>query len=361
MRTGEVPSRRGALRLLVAVSGAGVVGATWPAPAQSRIAAKPFPNGVTVLAASTPNGPMDAWAALLLPALGHCLSAATRVREETAIGNDGITGANQFAARIVPDGTTALLVPGSAATAWLLGDPRVHFDVARWVPVLAGITASVVVGKVKQAHLLGRRPLRIAIGEKVDPDLPALLALDLLGCPVSPVFGPGDPALGRAALSKGSVDLLYLHGEDVPQRMRALGVEGAAPLFSMGALDATGQRTRDPLLPNVPCFHEISLRLKRSLPQGPLARAWSSAAAAGSLNFALVLPNLAPASIIGLWRSVGAQLTRAPAVRALSDAAAVHIEACPEANVTTRAVAADPTALLALRAWVAKRYGLHRG
>ena len=42
---------------------------------------------------------------------------------------DGVTGANQFEARGAPDGQTVLLVPGQAAVAWMVGDPRAQFDV----------------------------------------------------------------------------------------------------------------------------------------------------------------------------------------------------------------------------------------
>ena len=360
MRRDLVPSRRIALRWLAAAGGM-ALGARARAMAATAMAAEPFPDGVTLLAASTSGGPMDLWAATLTPILEHFLPPHTRIGTETAIGNDGVTGANQFAARTIPDGATVLLVPGAAALAWLVGDQRVHFDAASWVPVMAGLAPAVLVGRIGLPALRTEQGLRIAAAGPAGPDLPALLALEVLGCGFTPIFGLGEAGRAREALTEGAADLLLLHGESVPERVRALAGAGITPLFSLGALDAAGHRVRDPLLPDVPCLHEASLSLRGHPPLGPLAPACDAAAAAAALNFALVLPALTPPDIVGLWRSMGAHMAEAPTVHALSGAEAVRIQASPAANVATVAVAADAATLLSLRDWLASRFGWHSG
>ncbi|MDA8048656.1 MAG: hypothetical protein M0002_01365 [Rhodospirillales bacterium] len=321
------------------------------------MAANPFPNGVRLMVAGTSGGAVNQWAQAFLPVLGRLLPPGTRVAKENAIGNDGVTGANQFAVRAAPDGTTALLVPGSAATAWLVGDPRVHFDTANWMPVMDGISPGVAVGRVPRSALELTHALRIAASGPAGPELPVLIALQLLGTDFIPVFGLGRPENARAALVAGAVDLIFLHGEGVPQQMHALMAAGMHVLFSLGALDATGQWRRDPELPDVPTFAEVSQRLLGRVPVGPMATAWRAASAAAALHFALVLPQLTPPDIVALWRNIAGALVRDPTVRALASATAVSAQAGPAANASTAAVAVDAAALLALRSWLGRRFG----
>jgi hypothetical protein len=327
------------------------------ARAATAMAAVPFPNGAAVMVAGTQDGPLDHWASALMPALAHALPPGTRVSKQNAIGNDGVTGANQFTALAVPDGATALLVPGAAATAWLVGDPRVHFDMASWIPAMNALAPAALVGTVPLSALGPNQSPRIAAAGPIGPDLPALLALDLLGTNFTAVFGLGEPAQALEALRDGAVDLIFVHGEDVPERTRALAAAGAAPLFSFGAVNAAGQPTRDPLMPDVPSLEEVSLSLFGHPPRGKLLGAWKAAAAATTLDYALVLPALTPPDIVGLWRSMSATMAASPAVHALAEATSVRIETTPNADSGTIAVAASAATLLTLRGWLASRFG----
>ncbi|MGH7121811.1 MAG: hypothetical protein ACREFP_22935 [Acetobacteraceae bacterium] len=348
------------MSVAVLTGGLALLGGASRAAAATAMAAKPFPNGVRLLVAGTPGQRIDCWADTLAPVLGRLLPPGTRVAKENALGNDGVTGANQFAVRATPDGTTALLAPGAAATAWLVGDPRVHFDTASWVPVLAGVSPAVLAGRVPLSALRSRQTLRIAASSPTGPELPALLGLDLLGAHAAPVFGMATPQQGLAALTGGSVDLMLLHGEEVPERVRNLTAARAHPLFTFGRLDATGHWRRDPLVPRIPTFEEISLSLLGRQPEGLLASAWRAAAAATMLDFALVLPQLTPTDLIALWRNLGQQAADAATVRGLAAGTGLSSEAGPAANASTTAVAADATTLLALRSWLARRFGWHQ-
>ena len=327
------------------------------AHAATAMASEPFPNGVRLLVAGTPGERIDWWADTFTPLLGRLLPPGTPVSKENAIGNDGVTGANQFAVRATPDGATALLVPGAAATAWLVGDPRVHFDTACWIPVLAGVSPAVVLGRLPLSALGSRQALRVAASGPAGAELPLLIGIELLGGNAVPVSGLEAPGAALAALAAGSVDLVLLHGEDVPSRVQTLDATGAHALFSLGRPDATGRWQRDPLLPNVPAFQEISLTLLGRLPDGPLLNAWRAAAAATMLDFALVLPQLTPSDLVALWRKLGEQVVNAATVRGLSAGAGLSPEAGPAANAITTAVAVDAATLLALRSWLGRRYG----
>jgi hypothetical protein len=361
MRLGDARSRRTALRLILGSCAAApfVPGALRPrsARAATAMAAVPFPNGASVLVAGNPDGPLDHWAGALIPALAHALPPGTRIGKRNAIGNDGVTGANQFTALAVPDGATALLVPGAAATAWLVGDPRVHFDMASWIPAMNALAPAALVGTVPLSAIAPEQSPRIAAAGPIGPDLPALLALDLLGANATPVFGLGEPDRARQALRDGAVDLVFLHGEDVPERARALAEVGAAPLFTFGTVNAAGQQTRDPLMPDVPTIEEVSASLLGRPLRGKLLGAWKAAAAATTLDYALVLPALTPPDIVGLWRSMSGAMAASPAVRALAEATSVRIETTPNANSGTVAIAANAATLLTLRGWLASRFG----
>ena len=205
-----------------------------------------FPEGATLLVAGPEGGPLDGWAGWLAPSLGRALPPGTTLRKDVVGGIDGVTGANQFEARTVPDGGTALLLPGSAAMAWLVGDPRARFDVGQWIPALAGVTPGLLMSRMPIAA--GGPPLRIAASGPAGAELPALLALDLLGVPWVPVFGLVD-ATAISALSTGQVDAVCLHGRRVAEFAQLLGAVGVRPAFSFGSVDEAGQRQREPVLP----------------------------------------------------------------------------------------------------------------
>ena len=318
-------------------------------PLLGAAAATPFTDGATLILGGPGGCPAAAWADWLLPGLGRALPPGTALRTSVVGGADGVTAANVFEARIVPDGSTALLLPGSAALAWLVGDPRARFDTAHWVPAMAGITPGLVVSSLPAARALGGAPIRLAASSADGPDLPAMLALDLLGADWSPVFGLADTAAADALLA-GRVDAVCLRGRRVPELLQTLVAAGAQPLFSFGSVEEGGGRQRDPALGDVPAVSEL---LAGRAGDAALQRAWFAAAAASDLDIAMVLPAQTPAAIVALWRRAASQAAGAAQAQAM--AMGVRPLAAPSAATTTAALAADPAAQLALRGWMAKR------
>ncbi len=313
-------------------------------------AAAPFPEGATLLVAGPEGGPVDAWAGWLTPSLGRALPPGTPLRKDLVGGVDGVTGANQFEARTVPDGGTALLLPGSAAMAWLVGDPRAQFDVAQWIPALAGVTPGLLVSRGPFGGA-GGPTLRIAASGPAGPELPALLALDLLGVAWTPVFGLSDAA-AMDAISRAQVDAICLHGRRVPDLARLLAATGVVPAFSFGSVDEAGRRLRDPAFPSTP---DVSELLATRLGDTPLRKAWRATAAASELEVALVLPHLTPAAMVALWRRACAQAVGSGAVQEQASAVGVRPLGALAATASTMAMLADTASLLELRNWLATR------
>jgi hypothetical protein len=355
--------RRCLLALLASLPVIGRAGSAMAAPSRLRLipsaAAQPapaFPDGATVMVAGPDGGRTDAWTRVILPALSQALPPETPVRKSSSGGPDGVTGANQFDARGAPDGQTVLLVPGLAAIAWLVGDPRAQFDAGHWVPVLAGATPGVVVARIGPSGFgPGTKP-RIAAAAPVGAELPALLGVELLGAQLVPVFGLSDHDQAADALRQGAVDAVFVQGRKVPERIAALAASGGQPVFTLGARDAAGALVRDPLFPDLPNLAELHAGLGGAPLSGPLYEAWCASATACQLDFGLVLPQLTPAGMVALWRRAGAQAAAAPEMQAAAAALSVRPLGSPAA---TASIAADATALLALRRWLATRFNWH--
>ena len=308
-----------------------------------------LPAGATVLVAGPQGGGTDRWAEAISRAL-----APSKLRREAVGGPDGVTGANQFEARTAPDGDTALLAPGSAATAWLVGDTRAQFDAGRWVPVLASVGSGVLVSRT--APNAGAA-LRLAVSQVAGPDLPGLLGLDMLGVAAEPVTGlAGTDA--QAALASGQVDAAFLHGPGTAATVQALAAQGIPAQFTAGGLDDAGQPARDPRFPDLPGFTEL---MRRDTPAGRLYSAWRAVAAAATLEVALVLPREAPANSVAQWRRACAQVAGSPELQTIAAMQEARPLVAAPASTSIAIAAPDADTLLELRRWLGQRYGWHPG
>lgn len=332
------------------------VHAASPLPGSSAVAAVPFPQGATILVAGPDGGRLGRWADAVASALNETLPPGTKVRTTCTGGVDGVTGANQFEARVPPDGATVLLAPGAAALDWLVGDPRAHFDAEHWVPVMAGVTPAIVMARPDAAPLGAGRSVRVAASGPVGPQLPALLGLDLLGADVVPVFDLVEHEAATAAFAAGKADAVLAWGQNVPQQVAALQEAGARPLFGLGALGANGASARDPEFPDVPTLVELHVALHGTPPAGARYDAWRATSAATKLEFGLVLPRLTSAAMVALWRRAASQAATQPGVQSLAGTFAVQPMEGVAAAAAMTSVAADVAALLELRGWLATRF-----
>ena len=324
--TGHAVGRRAALLGLAAVS----------------VAASPALEA-TLLVAGPDGGRLDRWADLVMPGLAGALPGSGRMTRRTLGGVDGVTGANSFDALVTPDGTTALLAPGSAPLAWLAGDPRAKFDPARWVPVWAALAPAVL---LTRAPLTPGRPLRLPALGPAGPALPMLLALNLLG--IEAVLLP--PA---AAQSPGEVDAAFLSGPGTAHAAASLAAAGLHPALALGTPDGAGWG-RDPAFPSTPtAVHQVTAR---DAPPA-LVAALHAASAAVQLDAALVLPALSHAALVSAWHRACSRIASSPDVLTAAAGQGVRSGDPAAAAVMLGAIAGGGPAIPALQHWLSARYG----
>jgi hypothetical protein len=297
---------------------------------------------------------MDRWARLLAPALAQSLAPGITVRQTASGGPDGVTGANQFGARVAPDGRTVLLAPGETVLDWLVGDPRAKFDVGQWLMVMACVTPAVVVGR--PAAFASGGVLRIAAAHPAGHDLPAVLGIELLGGRAVLVPGAVEEDALQTVFARNAVDAILLRGHKVPAQAKAFAEAGAVPIFGLGARDDAGALVRVAEFPDTPTLPELYAQRRGALLSGPIGDAWYAAAAASQLEFGLVLPQLTPAAMVSLWRRAGTDAAGALDVQSPALSLDVHPLGGPAATANAAPAAANQAALLALRNWLASRF-----
>ncbi len=320
----------------------------------------------SVLVAGPDGGRMAAWLLQLSPGLLAGIGAtAPGLTSQTEGGADGVTGANVFETRFSPAGTGLLLAPGDAARVWLAGDARVHFDVARWLPVLSGVSTGALVCRRSLASAAAR-PWRVAMASALEPATAMLLGLELLGVPADPVAGVADPL---RALATGQIDAAFIPGVEAAAVAGALN---AAAVFSFGEVDADDLASPDPLLADVPSLGAQIVASGGT--DTALLSAWRAAAAASMLDFALVLQALTAAPEVTIWRKAGqnaqAQGVQTQGVQtqgvqtqgmAVTSSGPTRLLAAPACNAMMARIAADSPGLLAYRAWLTRRLGWQPG
>ena len=376
------PTRRKALGLLLCGASIGATGLgadaanaeTWRERAGRLLhEVAPWTHGPSTGPATATllvGGPSDGSAAqladLIAPILAPTLlgppklpnpSADQRIGITLTGGLDGVTAANAFEARANPDGSTALIVPGHAALAWIAGDPRVHFDAGTWVPVLATLSPVALVGRAGAASLMRGRTVVLGGSNPAGPVLPALLALTLLGIDVHPRFDLDREEDAEAALRAGAIDAMVVSGRDVPSRVAGLATDGYVALFSFGPNAASPGAARDAALPAVETFDERFMRQTGALPAGPLAGALRASAAAARLDTATVLPQLAPAGAVARWRDACDQAAGSLALQSATRAQSIDPAAAPICVDAVRATVPTEDQMLALHRLLAGRWG----
>ncbi len=279
---------------------------------------------------------MSRWAEVLAPALGEALPRRLPLQLRNLGGIDGVTGANQFQARSEPDGSTALLLPGTAMLSWLVGEVRAKFDLARWVAVWATAGSSVLVSR---RPLSSPGTLRIAAANVAGPELPVFLALDQVGLQAAPST-PQD------------ADASLLQGPGIQQALARAQAAGLQPVLTLGSLGANAEPARDPLFPSTPTIYDLIAN--RGSPE--MRSAIRASALAAQLGAGLMLPQLTPAPSVALWRKAcrstldDAQVTHEAAQQGAELVAPADAASCMSQ------IAGDPATLLTIRGWLATRH-----
>ena len=204
-------------------------------------------------------------------------------------GGGSIKGANLFAERVKPDGIMILGTSGTTQMPFLLDDPRVRYDYAKYKPIMAYPTGGVayVSPKVVSEKIRNWKPESIedqlaksvAIIEELRDkkiamkygsqgptslDLVTMYSFDLLKLDVQAVFGFRGRGAGRLAFERGEVEIDYQTSSAYLKNSVPLVENGEAiPLFCFGALNDEGNLVPDVSFENSPVgvFNGDTVRL----------------------------------------------------------------------------------------------------
>jgi hypothetical protein len=253
-------------------------------------------------------GGTDTWARFFLPKLSQALPATIVIKNVP--GGGSINGANQFNKRAKNDGLHIFGSTASTLFYYLLGDKRARYEPKDWKAVFATPTGGVFYVSKDLGIKSAKDLLKIKDKELIFPslgptslDLVPLLAMDMLGLNVKPVFGM-DRSAGRLAFERGEVNVDYQTSAPFIQKVTPLVEEGSAiPLMTWGALDEDGNIQRDPSFPDLPSFPEVYEMLNGHKPMGQDYNVWKTFFIAGfAAQKILFLPKDTPSDIVQTYR-----------------------------------------------------------
>ena len=207
------------------------------------------------------------WANFYAPLLSEALPGQPTVVVRFMPGAGSTKGANAFQEMQFEDGTTIFGSSGSTQFPYLLNDPRVRYEYSDWNVVLASGTGGVAYLPPDLASQLGENGGASALQEQdfiygsqgaTRLDLVPLLAWEMLGLNVEPVFGIEGRGDGRLMFERGEANIDYQTSSSYLSGVTPLVEAGTAtPWFSFGALDDSGNIVRDPTFPDMPTFKEV--------------------------------------------------------------------------------------------------------
>jgi len=318
-------------------------------------------------------GGSDVWARFFAPMLAEQLPGNPTVVVKNVPGGGSITGASQFQARARPDGLTILGTSGSTQFPYLLDDPRVKYEYKDWTAVLASPTGGVVyvnpalgVASAKDIPKLKGKDLKYGSQGATSLDLVPLLAFELLGIDVKPVFGMKGRGDGRLAFERGEAGIDYQTSSAYLRNVEPLVKAGkAVPLFSWGVLNAQGQFVRDPTFPDLPHFIEAFEMATGRKPSGIAFEAFKAFNTAGfAVQKAVFLPKGTPQDIVDAYVKAFAAVVTAPGFKdKAGDEIGVYEQATGQAAQTMLKVALDidPEAKAWVKKWLADKYNVKLG
>jgi len=251
------------------------------------------------------------WANFYAPLLSEALPGAPTVVVKFMPGAGSTKGANFFQEQSYKDGTLIFGSSGSTQFPYLLGDPRVKYEYGDWNVVLASGTGGVaylppeLASKVANggASMISNVDFIYGSQGATRLDLVPLLAWEMLGLKVEPVFGIKGRGDGRLMFERGEANIDYQTSSSFLKGVMPLVEAGtASPWFSFGALDDAGNIVRDPTFPDMPSFKEVCEATDGCETSGEKWDAWKAFFVAGFPAQKMVfLPAGAPDAAIATY------------------------------------------------------------
>jgi hypothetical protein len=312
------------------------------------------------------------WANFYAPLLAEALPGNPTVVVVFDPGAGSTKGANNFQEMTYEDGTTIFGSSGSTQFPYLLSDPRVRYEYSDWNVVLASGTGGVAYLPTDLAGMLGDGGDASGIaGEDfiygsqgaTRLDLVPLLAWEMLGLNVEPVFGIEGRGDGRLMFERGEANIDYQTSSSYLSGVTPLVEAGTAtPWFAFGALDDDGNVVRDPTFPDMPSFKEVCEATDGCETSGAEWDAWKAFFTAGFPAQKMVfLPAGAPQAAIDTYTAAFEQ------VKARADFAeisAARLGVYPQMTGPAAQVALESGTAVPQEAkdfvvnWLSERYGV---
>jgi len=315
-------------------------------------------------------GGSDKWARFYAPLLSDALPGKPTVVVKNVPGAGSTKGANQFAQRARPDGLTILGTSGSTQFPYLLDDPRVQYEYKDWNVVLATPTGGAAyvspdLGYKSLSDIKKLKDVDMLYGSQgaTSLDLVPMLAFELLGLKVEPIFGMKGRSGGRLAFERGETNIDYQTSSAYLSAVVPLVQEGrAVPLMSWGALDEDGNIVRDPTFPDLPTFKEVYVAMHGKEPSGPAWNAWKAFFTAGFPGQKMVfLPKGTPQEIVDAYTAAFRKVVTAPDFAAKSEKALGQYPQMTGKGAKSTmmlAISVDPAAKDWVKNWLKTRFGV---
>jgi tripartite-type tricarboxylate transporter receptor subunit TctC len=315
-------------------------------------------------------GGTDVWARFIQPPLSRELPGKPTIIIRNVPGGGSTTGANQFAQRAKPDGLTLLGTSGSTQFPYLLDDPRVKYDYKDWTPLWASPTGGVVyvrpefgIKDVTEIKKILKEPMKYGSQGATSLDLVPLLAFELLGLNVEPVFGMEGRGAGRLAFERGEAKIDYQTSSAyLKQVVPLVEQKKAVPLFAWGVLDDKGNLQRDPTFANLPHFGEAYEIVHGKKPEGPAFEAFKAFLQAGyGAQKAMFVPKGTPKDVVDTYtQAIERVLKDAEFRKAAEEDLGDYPQYTGERAVTlvTQATTISPEAKQWVKDWLTKKYNV---
>lgn len=232
------------------------------------------------------------WANFYAPLLSEALPGNPTVVVSYMPGAGSTKGANWFQEQTFEDTAGTLIFGSSGSTQfpYLLNDPRVKYEYGDWNVVLASGTGGVaflppdLAAKMDGMDATGLQNEDFIWGSQgaTRLDLVPLLAWQMLGMSVEPVFGIKGRGDGRLMFERGEANIDYQTSSAYLSSVVPLVENGqAVPMMTWGALSADGDVVRDPTFPDIPSFKEVCDATPACETEGEQWDAWKAFFIAG--------------------------------------------------------------------------------
>ncbi|HAA93123.1 MAG TPA: hypothetical protein DCS82_06070 [Rhodospirillaceae bacterium] len=284
---------------------------------------------IRVIVPFNEGGGTDSLARLFQPFYERHLPGKPKILVINKPGAGGIVGGNYFESRAKKDGTWVMAVSTSTVLNYVLGDPRVKFDLKKWEPIVLLPRGNVMYSR-PELGLKGLAPKAMVEKLRTFPkealvhggktptssEINKLMSYNLLGVDLKIVFGMKGNGPMALAFERGEFTLMFdnsLSYKNNRKHFRDSGI--AVELFTFGApdangkwKDANGKWLRDPTWPKIPTYYEVYEEWSGKSFDGPQAKATLGLIRVGvAANKAYLLPNGADKGALKAWR----QSTRA--------------------------------------------------